>query len=86
MKDMDAVLAGMGRKDGDEPMEERAMATIEGARLRRLLIQAGKSLPPLAPDQLEAVFQRIVAQLEDGERRGIPVARIEPPSGTAHAL
>ena len=58
---------------------------IDTARLCRALIEAGKTFQPLDRAQMDVVFQRIVARLHEDEKRGIPVARIETPSGLAHA-
>jgi len=56
----------------------------EGQQLRLALIQAGRAaMPRQDPARLERVFRRIMAQLqEENEKRdGVPVRRIDSPSG-----
>jgi len=65
-----------------ETMEDWAAETPESEQLRRALIEAGRAaMPRHDPARLERVFRRIVTQLEQEERKGIPVHRIESPSG-----
>ena len=65
-----------------ETMEDWADATPESEQLRRALIEAGRAaMPRHDPTRMERVFRRIMAQLEEEEREGIPVPRIDSPSG-----
>jgi hypothetical protein len=65
-----------------DTVEDWADETPESEQLRRALIEAGRAaMPRHDPARLERVFRRIVTQLEQEERKGIPVHRIESPSG-----
>jgi hypothetical protein len=65
-----------------EAVEDWAQESPESEQLRRALIEAGRAfMPRHDPARLERVFRRIVTQLEQEERKGIPVHRIESPSG-----
>ena len=82
-------MEGWWRESGigaaNDQASEQVTGDIDTARLCRALIEAGKTFKPLGRAQMDGVFQRIVAQLQEDEKRGIPVARIETPSGLAHA-
>ena len=74
-------VAGKAGKPMQEPIEEWSDETPDSQQLRRALIEAGRAaMPRPDPDRLDRVFRRIIAELERGERNGIPVARIETPS------
>jgi len=71
-----------GQATGADTIEDWADETPESARLRRVLIEAGRAaMPRHDPARLERVFHRIVTQLEREERQGIPAHRIRSPSG-----
>lgn len=78
-------MEGRWRESGIGAGSDEVSEDIDTARLCRALIEAGKMFKPLDRAQMDVVFQRIVARLHEDEKRGIPVARIETPSGLAHA-
>lgn len=70
------VVAEGSREDdwGEEP--------IESLQLRRALIAAGRAaMPRQDPALRERVFRRIMERLEAEKRQGVPVRRLDRPSG-----
>jgi len=71
--------------------EDWSDETVESAQLRQLLIQAGRAaMPRHDPARLDRVFRRILSRLAEedarGARKGVPVARLESPSGVTAKL
>lgn len=74
-------IVGDERSDREGP-DDWAEETPESRQLRQALIEAGRAaMPKHDPARLDRVFRRIVAQLEQEEREGIPVPRLDSPSG-----
>jgi chorismate mutase len=65
-----------------ETMEDWADESPESEQLRRALIESGRAaMPRHDPARLERVFRRIMAQLEEEQRDGVPAPRLDSPSG-----
>jgi hypothetical protein len=65
-----------------ETMEDWANETPESEQLRHALIESGRAaMPRHDPARLERVFRRIMAQLEEERRDGVPAPRLDSPSG-----
>jgi hypothetical protein len=62
---MDAVLVGMsgGIDAGERRGQQEETLDVEG--FVRLLIEAGRALPPLRPERSELLFRRLMARVED---------------------
>jgi hypothetical protein len=65
-----------------ETIEDWADETPESEQLRRALIESGRAaMPRHDPARLDRVFRRIMAQLEQERRDGVPSPRLDSPSG-----
>jgi hypothetical protein len=67
---MDGASAGARwGEDEERKMRERAKETVASEGLVRLLIEAGRAIPPRGPRRAEILFQRIVAELAEERPR-----------------